>query len=76
VGQRRHATIEQPLGEVISVRSAPRCYKQEKSRVSSVLRQQPASKDVNTKAEEATALEAVTRRLVKSQQTEKTLCEL
>jgi hypothetical protein len=37
------------------------------------VRQSPASKDVNTKAEEATALEAVTRRHpVKVQQTEKT----
>jgi hypothetical protein len=38
-----------------------------------VVRQSPASKDVNTEAEEATALEADTRRqLVKIQQTEKT----
>jgi hypothetical protein len=37
------------------------------------VRQSPASKDVNMGAEEATALEAVTRRqLVKTQQTEKT----
>jgi hypothetical protein len=36
-------------------------------------RHSPASKDVNTKAEEATALEAVTRRHpVTIQQTEKT----
>jgi hypothetical protein len=44
------------------------------------VRQAPASKDVNTEAEEATELKAVTRqRLVKTQQTEKTsyvLCEL
>jgi hypothetical protein len=39
------------------------------------MRQSPSSKDVNTKAEEATALEAVTRRQpVKIQQTEKTQC--
>jgi hypothetical protein len=39
------------------------------------VRQSPASKDVNTEAEEVTALEAVTRRQsVKIQQTEKTLC--
>jgi hypothetical protein len=38
-----------------------------------VVRQSPANKDVNTEAEEATALEAVTRRKpVKVQQTEKT----
>jgi hypothetical protein len=38
------------------------------------MRKSPASKDVNTEAEEATALEAVTRqRLVKAQQTEKAL---
>jgi hypothetical protein len=37
------------------------------------VRQLPARKDVNTEAEEATALEAVTgQRLVKIQQTEKT----
>jgi hypothetical protein len=37
------------------------------------VRQSPASKDVNTEAEEATALEAVTRRqAAKLQQTEKT----
>jgi hypothetical protein len=37
------------------------------------VRQSPASKDVNTEAEEVTALEAVTRRqLVKIQQTKKT----
>jgi hypothetical protein len=36
------------------------------------VRHSPASKDVNTEAEEATALEAVTRlQLVKTQQTEK-----
>jgi hypothetical protein len=38
-----------------------------------VVGQSPASMDVNTEAEEATALEAVTRRQpVKMQQTEKT----
>jgi hypothetical protein len=37
-----------------------------------IVRQSPASKDVNTKAEEATRLEAVTRRQpAKIQQTEK-----
>jgi hypothetical protein len=37
------------------------------------VRQSPDSKDVNTEAEEATALEAVTRRqTAKTQQTEKT----
>jgi hypothetical protein len=37
------------------------------------VRQLPASKDVNIEAEDATALEAVTRRQpVKTQQTEKT----
>jgi hypothetical protein len=37
------------------------------------VRQSPASKDVDTGAEEATALEAVTRRQpVKTQQSEKT----
>jgi hypothetical protein len=38
----------------------------------SVVRQSPASKDVNTEAKEARALEAITRRHpVKMQQTEK-----
>jgi hypothetical protein len=38
-----------------------------------VLRQSPASKDVNTEAEEATGLKAATRRQpVKTEQTEKT----
>jgi hypothetical protein len=38
----------------------------------SVVRQSPTSKDVNTEAEEAKALEAVTRRQpVKMQQTDK-----
>jgi hypothetical protein len=36
-----------------------------------VVRQSQASMNVNTKAEEATALEAVTRQPVKTQQTEK-----
>jgi hypothetical protein len=41
------------------------------------VRQSPASKDVNRDAEEATALEAITRRHpVKMQQTEKSLCML
>jgi hypothetical protein len=39
------------------------------------VRQSPASKDVNADAEEATVLEAVTRRQpVKIQHTEKTYC--
>jgi hypothetical protein len=36
-----------------------------------VARQSPASKDVNTEAEEAAVLETDTRQLVKTQQTEK-----
>jgi hypothetical protein len=36
-----------------------------------VVRQSPSGKDVNTEAEEATALEAVIRQPVKTQQTEK-----
>jgi hypothetical protein len=72
VRQLRGATIEELLGEVFSVRSVPRCYKQDKYRVYILARQSPASKNVNTEAEEATVLEAVTRRQpVKIQQTEK-----
>jgi hypothetical protein len=41
------------------------------------VRQSPGGKDVNAEAEEATALEAVTRRHpVKTQQTEKVSCML
>jgi hypothetical protein len=55
------------------VRSLPRCYKQDKSRIELVVTQSPASNDVSTEADEATTLEAVNRReLVKIQQTEKT----
>jgi hypothetical protein len=49
-----------------------RCYKQDKSRFQLVGRQSPTSKGVNTVVEEATVLQAVTRRQpVKIQQTEK-----
>jgi hypothetical protein len=45
------------------------------SALSRVVRQSPASKDVNTEADESTMLEAVAKqRLVKAEQTEKTLC--
>jgi hypothetical protein len=40
---------------------------------SSLVRQFPASKDMKTEGEDATALEAVTRQPVRTQQTEKTL---
>jgi hypothetical protein len=54
------------------MRYVPRCYKQDKYRVQLVGRESPASKGVNTEAEEATALEAVARRQpVKTQHTEK-----
>jgi hypothetical protein len=67
------ATIEELLREVFSVRSVPRCYKQETCLESSELRQSPARKDVNREVERSTALEAVIReRLAKTQQTEKT----
>jgi hypothetical protein len=69
----RDATIDELLGEALSVPSLPRCYKQDKSRVWSVVRESPVSKGVNTEAEGSTALEAVTRQgMVKPQQTEKT----
>jgi hypothetical protein len=76
------------LGEVFSVRSAPRLYNEEQlglresleaaeRRVGVVVRRKfPASKDVNTEADEAAALGAVTRRQpMKIQQTEMT-CKL
>jgi ribosomal protein S2 len=71
--QLHDATIDKLLETVFSMRSVPRCYKQDKSRVQSVGRQSQASKGVNTEAEEAMALEAITRwQPVKIQQTEKT----
>jgi hypothetical protein len=68
---------------MFSVRSVPRLCNEEQLRLRHSLeeaeelellvRQSPGSEDVNTEAEEATALEAVTRRQpVKIQQTEKT----
>jgi hypothetical protein len=80
--QLHDATTQEVLEVVIYMGSVPRCYNQDYSRVYSVavnqksrrfVRQPPASKGANTEAEEATALEAVTRRRpVKTQQTEKT----
>jgi hypothetical protein len=60
VRQLRDATREEAFEAVFSMRSVPKCYKQDKSRIYPVLRYSPTSKDVNTEAEEATALEAVT----------------
>jgi hypothetical protein len=54
--------IEELLGEVFSVRSVKLCYKQDKSWILLVVRQSSASNGVDTEAEEATALEAVTKR--------------
>jgi hypothetical protein len=66
------AKTEELLGEVFSMLSVPRCFKQDKFRFELDVKQSPASNDVNTEAEEATALEAITRRQpVKIQQTEK-----
>jgi hypothetical protein len=60
-------TIEELLGEVFSMQSVQMCYKQDKFKVWLVVRQSPASKDVNTEVQGSTALEAVTRqRLVKT----------
>jgi hypothetical protein len=61
------------LDTVFPMWSMPWCYKQDKSRASLAGRQSPTSKDMNTEAEEATMLEAITRRQpVKIQQTKKT----
>jgi hypothetical protein len=59
VRQLDDATIEEQLEAVFSLQSLPRCYKQDKFKL--VVRQSPTNKDVNTEAEEATALEAVKR---------------
>jgi hypothetical protein len=68
----RDARLEDLLGEAFSMRSVPKCYKQDKSRIQLVVRQSPASKGVKMELEESTAFEAVTRqRLVKIQQNEK-----
>jgi hypothetical protein len=48
VRQLRAATIEELLGKVFSVRSVPRSFKQDKSRIQLVVRQSPDSKGVNT----------------------------
>jgi hypothetical protein len=71
--QLRDATIEELLGEAFPAPSVQRCYKQDKFKVWLVVRESPASKGVNTEAEESTALETITRqRPVKTQQTGKT----
>jgi hypothetical protein len=49
----------------------PHCCKLLRNNVEFIMKKSPTSKDVNTEAEEATALEAVTRQPVKTQQTEK-----
>jgi hypothetical protein len=78
-----HATMEELLEAVFSERSVPRIYNEKQLRLREgletavrgvgVMRQSPASKNVSTEAEEATALEAVIRRQpVKIYQTEKT----
>lgn len=43
------------------MRSLPRCYKQDTSKVQGIVRQSMACKDVNTEAQGATTLKAVTR---------------
>jgi hypothetical protein len=56
------------------MQSLPRCYRRNKSRIWLGVRQSPASNDTNTEDDEATALEAITRRQpVKLQQAEKVL---
>jgi hypothetical protein len=57
----RAARIEEIFEAVFSIQSVPRRYTQDKSRIQLVGRQLPASKGVDTEAEEATVLKAVTR---------------
>jgi hypothetical protein len=45
------------------MRSTPRCYKWDRFGIQLDARQSPAIKVVNMEAEEATAVEAITRRL-------------
>jgi hypothetical protein len=71
VRQLRDVTIKELLEAVFSIPSMPRCFKQDKPRILSVVRNSPASKDVKADVEEVTVLEAVARRQpVKIQQTE------
>jgi hypothetical protein len=55
VGQLRDTTIEKLLEAMFSMPSVQRCYRQDKSRIYLVVRQSPASKDVNTEVEASTA---------------------
>jgi hypothetical protein len=55
-------TIEKLLDKVFSMRSVLTCYKKVTSNTELVVIESPASKDVNTEADEAMALEAVTWR--------------
>jgi hypothetical protein len=54
----------------------PHCCESLRSNVELLVRHSPANMDVNTEAEEATALEAVTRQPMKTQKTEKSQCVL
>jgi hypothetical protein len=67
-----HATRVALREEEFSVRSVPKCCMQDEYRFQLVVRHSPASKGMNTEAEECTALKAVTRkRTVKTQQIKK-----
>jgi hypothetical protein len=61
--------MEEILKAAFSMRSVPRCFKQDKSRIYLLVRQPPANKDVNREAEEATALKAAIRQQLGTQQT-------
>jgi hypothetical protein len=64
--------MKSPLGEGVGGGGTTHCFKPLRSNAELVVRQSSVSKDVNTEAEQATALEAVTRQPVKTQQTWKT----
>jgi hypothetical protein len=68
VQQLHDATIEELLEAVSSMRSMPRYCKPDKSRVQLVGKQVLASNGVNMAV---TVLEAITRQIVKTEQTEK-----
>jgi hypothetical protein len=57
-------TIDEVLKAVISMRSVPVLYNKDTSCVYRVVRQLPASNDMNLEAEESTALGAVARQPV------------
>jgi hypothetical protein len=66
---RRRSSQTVTQGGDVGGRGAPHCCKPLRGNAELVVRQSPACEDMNTEADESTALENVTRQPVKSQQT-------